>query len=105
MMYLDLFMLTAIVVFIVDLSGFTDSWKPALAKYLHCKIERVRPFDCSLCMTFWSCLIYLLVTGNLTFINIAYISLLSYLTIPIALLMQVIQRLVMYILTTIMSKL
>lgn len=38
---------------------------------------RLKPLDCSLCMTFWSGLIYLLVTGNFTLPFITVVCLLA----------------------------
>lgn len=49
----------AIVVYIVDISGFTQSWRGGLARLL--KVRELRPlppFDCSKCMTWWICIIY-----------------------------------------------
>lgn len=48
-------MLAAVaVVFIVDLSGFSDTVCDVWARLIHAKgVESVKPFTCSLCMTFW----------------------------------------------------
>lgn len=85
MIYLNLFLLTCIVVFIVDLSGFTNSWKAALARLLNCKPEQIRskPFGCSLCMTFWTGMVYAICVGHFTIGVLAYVCLLAFLTIPI----------------------
>lgn len=56
--------LTAIVEFVVETSGFTDTWKGWLGKWLGVKVGRVRPFDCGLCSTFWTLTIWLLCTGQ-----------------------------------------
>ena len=68
---LSLLMIATIVVFIVDVSGAVDSLKTAL-KWILTKGRMsdsnyiLKPIDCSLCMTFWSCVIFLLVTNHFT---------------------------------------
>lgn len=81
--YLDLLLLTTIVVYVVDLSGFTQSWKGALSKWLKVKAVSFKPFDCSLCMTWWSCIVYALCTGAFSLPCLAYIAALSFLAFPI----------------------
>ena len=67
-----------------DVSGFTQSWRGLLARTLHIKEMRsIKPFDCGLCMTWWVCLIYALVIGQLNLYTIAWSALLSFLSIPI----------------------
>lgn len=63
-MVLNYFVITLAVCFIVDYSGFVPALKPKINKILH-REEGVilKPFDCSLCMTFWSCLVYWLIAG------------------------------------------
>ena len=79
--YIQLLLVAAIVVFVVDLSGFTDSWRSALAHALGVKaLKPIKPFDCSLCMTWWTCLIYAICTGHFTLPVIAYCALLSLLS-------------------------
>ena len=82
--YIDLLLIAAITIYIVDLSGFTESWRSALARLLKAKeLKPIRPFDCSLCMTWWVCIIYALCTGSLSLPVLAYIAALSFLSIPI----------------------
>lgn len=82
--YIELLLLSAIVIYIVDLSGFTDSWKSALAKWLGRSGEiRLKPFDCSLCLTWWTGVIYVLCTHTLSIYTLAYIALLSHLSVTI----------------------
>ena len=86
--YAELPLVAAIVVFIVDLSGFTDSWRGALQRWLHIKaLGPVKPFDCSLCMTWWTTLAYALITGNLSLPVVAYCAALAALSNTFALLM------------------
>lgn len=81
--YIDMFLLSLVTVYIVDLSGFTDSWKGALSAWLKRPVlKSIKPFDCSLCMTWWVCLTYALISGHLTLPFIAYAALLSFLSYP-----------------------
>lgn len=70
----DIFSITIIVVFIVDLSGWTDTWKGWLHKWLRVPIGRARPFDCSLCTTWWAGCVYLLCVGKFTLPWLAAVS-------------------------------
>ena len=85
--YTDILLLSLVVIWIVDVSGFTQSWMDALSRWLNRQIKPVKPFACSLCMTWWTGLAYALITGNLTITIIAYIALLAYLSFPISQLM------------------
>ena len=71
MVLINLLLISAIVVFIVDISGAVDSLKSGLKRILTKGVMKdsdysLKPIDCSLCMTFWSGIIYLLCTGNFT---------------------------------------
>ena len=82
---INLLLLQLIVVFIVDISGVMDSIKYAISKLLTKGViktlnYRIKPFDCSLCMTFWVGLIYIIITHKITITYIAFICLLSALT-------------------------
>ena len=84
--YTDLLLVASITIYIVDLSGFTDAWRSALARMMHIpesNLRPLKPFDCSLCMTWWVCLIYALIEGQLSLPVIAYSALLSFLSVPI----------------------
>lgn len=83
MIYLHLLLVSAVVVFIVDLSGFTDSWRGFLQRILKVgSLKSIKPFDCSLCMTWWVCIIYALAMHKFNIFTVAYSALLSWLTIP-----------------------
>lgn len=96
----DILSLTIIVVFIVDISGFTDSWKGWLHKWLKVPIGRVRPFDCSLCSTWWAGIVYLICTGHITLPWVACVAVCAMLTPWI----QDTLRTILDILTTITNK-
>lgn len=82
---LGILLLAVIVVVIVDLSGFTESWKGWL-KWMLTKGQfsspdySFKPFDCSLCITFWSGLVYLLVTAQFSLPMLAYLLVVAFLT-------------------------
>ena len=81
----DLFSILIISVLVIDISGFVHSIKAAIGKYLGISPNsfRIKPFDCSFCMTFWISMIYLLVVGRFTLVNIAIVLLLCCLTTPL----------------------
>ena len=81
----DLFSILIISVLVIDISGFVYSIKTAIGKFLGISPNsfRIKPFDCSFCMTFWVSVIYLLVVGRFTLANIAIVLLLCCLTTPL----------------------
>lgn len=84
--YTDLLLVAAITIYIVDLSGFTESWRGMIAKWLNISESALRPlppFDCGKCATWWVCIIYSLCTGSFSLVILAYIALLSFLSIPL----------------------
>ena len=81
--YLDILFLTLLMVFIVDLSGFTDSWLSAFSKWLGHTVKEFKPFTCSLCMSWWAGVVYLIVTGQFSLGLLAYVALLAFLSFPI----------------------
>ena len=42
----ELLLITALVVYIVDLSGFTESWKQFLFRHFKTNTKSMKPFDC-----------------------------------------------------------
>lgn len=79
----DLILVALITIYIVDLSGWTDTWLSFLSHYKGRKITELKPFSCSLCMVWWVCLIFLLVVGRFTLPLIAFSALLSFLSVPL----------------------
>lgn len=85
MILLELLIMNLAVILIIDLSGFVPNLKRFISKWLtKQKIEtddfRIRPFDCSYCMTFWILLLYLLFTGQFTLVTLAAVILITHLT-------------------------
>lgn len=67
-LYLQMLAAAWVSVFIVDLSGFTDFWRALLASWLKTSPEwlrTVKPFGCSLCVTWWTCIILAACHGRL----------------------------------------
>lgn len=82
--YIDLILVALVTIYVVDISGFTESWRDALARWLKVSTLRpLKPFDCGKCMTWWVCIIYALCVGQFNLVTIAYSALLSHLSIPI----------------------
>lgn len=83
MVYVDLILVACIWVLILDISGFVPEVEDMMTRMLKLKRGRVvipKPFSCSLCMTFWTGLIYLLVIGQCNFWNIFMTLLVAVLT-------------------------
>ena len=82
MVLIKLLLISLIVVFIVDISGAIESLKSGIkwvltkGKMNHSNYS-LKPFDCSLCMTFWCCLLYLYLVGEFTLPYIAFTCLLA----------------------------
>ena len=78
---LNLILIQFIVVNIVDISGIMDSIKNGLSKWLDIKITKPLPLiGCSYCSTWWTGLIYLMVTGNVTLYYVAILLMICSLT-------------------------
>ena len=80
MNYIDLFEITVIVVIIVDISGFIDSIKAFVGKVLGINNVSLKPLDCSLCMTFWVSMVYLIYANELSITTLMFSLLISVMT-------------------------
>lgn len=101
-MILDLFLITVIVCFIVDLSGIVEYVKKAVFRFIAPKKEydpefTLKPIDCSLCMSFWCGIIYLIITGNISILSVFYVSLLSYFSESVTVLLTSVQFTIQYL--------
>lgn len=65
--------IAVICTFIADISGFPQHIRKILSRWLNIRIETLKPLDCSLCLTWWTGLIYLILT-EITIKNIAILS-------------------------------
>ena len=90
-------MVAVITIYIVDLSGFTETLLKVISAYKGRKITELKPFSCSLCMVWWVCLIFLLVTGNLTLPMVAFSALLSFLSVPLGQMMHLIRETILMV--------
>lgn len=84
-MMLDLFLISVIVVIIIDISGFTWAWKSALKKWITRGAMSdpnysLKPFDCSFCMTWWSGLIYMICIHSFSLWMVTWLLLLCVMT-------------------------
>lgn len=79
---IDIILVALVTIYIVDLSGFTETLLKVISAYKGRKITALKPFSCSLCMVWWVCLIYAVIVGNLTIPVVALIALLSLLSVP-----------------------
>lgn len=88
MTVLNLIIISLVNVLIIDISGFVQSIKSLISKLLTNKqIDTtnfsLKPFDCSFCMTFWTGLLYTLVIGQFTLVNLLIILFLAFMTEPV----------------------
>ena len=86
-------MAALVAVYIVDVSGFTESWRAALVRLLH--VQRLRPlppFDCGTCMAFWTALVWSIVWGEFDLLHVAVAAACSLLALPAGQLMTLIRE-------------
>ena len=82
---LDLFLIAVIVVIVIDISGITLSIKSGIKRLLTRGMMSdpnysLKPIDCSFCMTFWTGLVWLLVTHSFSLWMMTYLLLLCVMT-------------------------
>lgn len=106
-MILNIILITLIIVYIWDISGFVQSVKRLILKKLtglsRPDPDKVswKPFDCSRCMTVWIGLTWLLICHQFTIPYIAFVMLMSFMTIPIAAFLNMIYDIMSWIITKI----
>lgn len=98
-MLMELLMISIIVCFIIDISGFIENVKYMIWKWVfNGKKEyqefRLKPFDCSLCMSWWIGLIWILCNGQFTLLNILLVSLFAALSENISNMIIIIKQLI-----------
>ena len=81
--FCNIFLATLIVVYVVDLSGWTDAWLGWLSRWLGHPVTSLKPFSCSTCMTWWTGLTIAIATGNFIWPVIAFTALCSFLAYPL----------------------
>lgn len=80
----NLLIISWIIVYIVDLSGFREDCQRLIWRWLYPNVTYkedwvLKPFFCSTCLVFWFGLLYICITG-FTWYLAGYICLLSFLT-------------------------
>ena len=85
MVILKLFIISTIWVLILDLCGFAHTVDILFYRLIYKKRTfredaHFPPFDCSMCMTFWTGLAYLLITHSFTIPYLAFLLLFAWLT-------------------------
>ena len=81
--YIQMALVSAVTVYIVDLSGFTDAWRGALSRCLGIRPERLRPLpplDCGQCMSWWVCLLYAACSGGFGLATVAWSAFLAFMS-------------------------
>lgn len=109
-MILDLILIQCIIVFIIDLSGAVDSFKLFISNILtKGKIQTtnydLKPFTCSLCMTHWLGLLYLILTSQFTFGSYGLVCLLAFLTPVTSSILLYCKDLIIYVINKLNTKL
>lgn len=107
MIYIKLFQICLIAVLIIDISGALYSIRCGIGRWLNSSPENIRmkPFDCSKCMTVWLGLGYALFTGNLTMSVTLYTLMLAVMTPNIVTLINITIEAVRSLLDKILDKL
>ena len=100
---IDLILVALVTIYIVDLSGFTETLLKVISAYKGRKITELKPFSCSLCMVWWVCLIFSLVAGKCSIPVVAFIALLSFLSTPLGQLLMLIRELLLKVINKLMD--
>lgn len=82
---LNLFLITLVICFVVDCSGIMTDIRKLVANIIYKKTKmkvdyneiKLKPIGCSLCMTWWTGIIYLLCIGEFTLVNFTFVVLLA----------------------------
>ena len=100
---IDLILVALVTIYIVDLSGFTETLLKVISAYKGRKITELKPFSCSLCMVWGVCLIYAAIVGNLTIPVVALIAFLSLLSVPCGQLLMLIREIFLKVINKLMD--
>lgn len=94
----------------IQMSGFMNDVKLFISKYLtKGKIAtsefRLKPFDCLFCSVWWSSLLYIIIAGQFTFVNVGLVCLLTIFSDNIQMLVILIKDLIIKLIDTIYDRL
>lgn len=80
--FVNILLIAWLCVYVIDYSGAIDDlFSPIVRRLTGSRIGHIgKPFSCSLCSTLWVSLIYLLIAGEFTLLNVAFVALVSSLT-------------------------
>lgn len=84
MIELNLLMIAVCCVCVIDIARFPDSLKRGIARWLGVKDVTLKPFDCSLCSSWWCGLIWMVCTSSLTLYGVMVCLLIACMTTEIA---------------------
>lgn len=109
MTLLELLTINLALILIIDLSGFVPSFKLLISKLLTkdriaTADYRIKPFDCSYCMTFWCLMLYIIITQQFTSVNILAVLALTHLTDVTRQLLLLIKDMLLKLINTIYDK-
>lgn len=81
----NIILIAIVWVVIIDLSGFVDSVKKAIWKWIFKGQKEYRdfdmkPFSCSFCMTWWTSFFYIVITGEWTLPLTAFSLVIAFMT-------------------------
>lgn len=110
MILLKLLTICLVNVILIDLSGIIPSVKSLISKLLTNKHLdttnfRLKPFDCSFCMTFWTCITYLICINQFNIYHLLFVLILAFFTGPIKLTFEFIKDLYCKLINTLYDKL
>jgi len=73
--YFEMLLLALVSVYVVDLSGWTQTWLGWLSRFTrrhgYGDVKQLRPFSCSQCTTWWLCLGWAAYRGDFTLATVA----------------------------------
>ena len=82
--YINALAITLICVIVIDNTDFIDTITSKIKYFLtNGKFNspmNIKPFNCSMCMSFWTNILYFIINKEITILNILYILVLGFLT-------------------------
>lgn len=79
MVWINILFISLLCVFVIDQSGFIREMENMLSRWLGVSARIPKPFSCSLCMAWWSSLIYVLIAAP-SMANVMLCALFAWLT-------------------------
>lgn len=81
---LNIFLISMVLVFCIDLSGAMDKFNKIVWNKLYPGIKyndwSIPLIGCSLCCSWWAGIIYLMISGTFSWMMLAYVALIAFLT-------------------------